>query len=254
MTPAPARFEVLGVRIDAIELRDAVETIDDWIRTRRRDYVVLTGAHGIVEMQRDEQLRRINNAAGLVTPDGMPVVWIGRRLGHRRIEKVYAPDLMRAVLELGLERGYRHFLYGGDQGLVDALQRSLAARYPGVLVVGAHSPPFRPLTADEEPAVADLINRSACDIVWVGLGCPKQERWMARFRPLLDAPVLVGVGAGFDFLAGRKPEAPRWIKHSGLEWLFRMISEPRRLWPRYSRVIPRFLWGLALEELRRLAP
>jgi N-acetylglucosaminyldiphosphoundecaprenol N-acetyl-beta-D-mannosaminyltransferase len=247
------RFAIGGVRIDAIRLADAIETIDAWVRERRRDYVVLTGAHGVVEMQRDEELRAINNAAGLVTPDGMSVVWVGRLRGFRQIEKVYAPDLMRGVFAHGVQRGYRHFLYGGDEGVADLLAGKLRAAYTGIDVVGTHCPPFRPLTEEETADVAAGINASRADIVWVGIGCPKQERWMARFRPLLDASVLVGVGAGFDFLAGAKAEAPAWIKYSGFEWLFRLAFEPRRLWPRYSEVVPGFLRLALAEELTRLA-
>lgn len=245
-------FEIGRVRINAVRVADAVAVIDSWIRDHRRDYVVLTGAHGIVEMQVDEELRAINNAAGLVTPDGMPVVWIARWRGVGPIEKVYAPDLMRAVFSRGLERGYRHFLYGGGEGVADCLAQGLRDRYPGILVAGTNCPPFRTLSDDEVVRVAQTINDSGADIVWVGLGCPKQERWMARFRPLLDAPALVGVGAGFDFLSGSKPEAPVWLKYSGLEWLFRLASEPRRLWPRYSRVVPGMLRLALTEELHRL--
>jgi N-acetylglucosaminyldiphosphoundecaprenol N-acetyl-beta-D-mannosaminyltransferase len=255
----PPEFYVAGVRIHAIRVADVVSTIDAWVGGGRRDYIVLTGAHGVVEMQSDPELRAINNRAGLTTPDGMPLVWIGRRKGFTAIEKVYAPDIMTAVFEHGVSRGYKHYFYGGDEGVADMLSRGLSARFPGIRIVGTFCPPFRPLEAAEVADVSDRINRAGPDIVWVGIGCPKQEKWMHQFRPLLHAAALVGVGAGFDFLSGRKPLAPRVIQRSGFEWLYRMVSEPKRLWPRYSRVVPRFLYLAAADYFasrteRRSAP
>jgi N-acetylglucosaminyldiphosphoundecaprenol N-acetyl-beta-D-mannosaminyltransferase len=251
---SPPEFLVAGARIHAIRVPDAVSVMDEWISTKRLDYIVLTGAHGIVEMQSDPKLLEINNRAGLTTPDGMPVVWLGRLKGHRNIEKVYAPDIMEETFRVGVSRGYRHFLYGGNEGVADELSRKLQERYPGIQVVGTFCPPFQPLTESEAVRIAGLINGADPHIVWVGLGCPKQDHWMHRFRPLLRAPVLIGVGAGFDFLSGRKPLAPRWIQRSGFEWLYRMLSEPRRLWPRYSRVVPRFLYLVLLDWLGRRGP
>jgi len=250
-TPLPS-FDVAGVRIHAVDLDTAMREIDDWIRTRHRDYVVLIGAHGVVEMQYDEELRRINNAAGLATPDGMSVVWVGWASGHWNTEKVYAPDIMGRAFEDGVQRGYRHFLYGGTEGVAERLKEILEREFPGIQVVGTHFPPFRPLDEDEADEVAAKINSAEPDIVWCGLGCPKQDRWMARFRDKLDAPVLIGVGAGFDFLSGAKPLAPYWIQRSGFEWLFRLASEPRRLWRRYSRVVPLFCWFVLRDQLRKL--
>jgi N-acetylglucosaminyldiphosphoundecaprenol N-acetyl-beta-D-mannosaminyltransferase len=204
-----------------------------------------------VEMQGDEELRRINHGSGLTTPDGMPVVWLGWRHGHRRTQKVYAPDVMRALFAAGVPRGHRHFLYGGDEGVAGALADRLRAQFPGIEIAGSYCPPFRPLTDEEKADVVARIDGARSDVVWVGLGCPKQERWMADFRPRLAASVLIGVGAGFDFLAGRKPLAPVWVQRSGFEWLFRLASEPRRLWPRYSRIVPRFLAAIARDEVRR---
>jgi N-acetylglucosaminyldiphosphoundecaprenol N-acetyl-beta-D-mannosaminyltransferase len=245
------RFFVAGAKIDAVRLRDTIDRMDSWIRSRHRDYIVLTGAHGVVEMQADPELMAINNRAGLTTPDGMPIVWLGRAAGHRRIEKVYAPDIMNAEFAVSVERGHKHFLYGGRPGIADQLQRVLEQRFPAIRIVGTYCPPFRALTDAEVTQIAATIDASEADIVWCGLGCPKQERWMAQFRPLLSAPVLIGVGAGFDFLAGEKPVAPLWIQRSGFEWLFRMLSEPRRLWPRYSRVVPKFLYYVARDAARR---
>jgi N-acetylglucosaminyldiphosphoundecaprenol N-acetyl-beta-D-mannosaminyltransferase len=245
------RFEVAGVAIDAVTLRETVDLIDSWIQQGRRDYIVLTGAHGVVEMQDDPELREINNRAGLITPDGMPVVWLGRARGFARTEKVYAPGIMNLEFELGVLRGHRHYLYGGKPGVAERLAARLRSRFPGIQIAGLHCPPFRPLTEAEEQQLVQEIDGSGAHIVWCGLGCPKQEKWMARFRPWLAAPVLIGVGAGFDFLSGDKPLAPRWIQSSGLEWAYRALSEPRRLGPRYAKVVPRFLYHVAADSLRR---
>ena len=248
----PRRFEVAGVKIDAVTLRETVDRMHDFIRTGRREYIVLTGAHGVVEMQTDPELREINNRAALTTPDGMPLVWLGRAHGFREIEKVYAPDIMNLEFSLSVERAHKHFLYGGKPGVADELTRRLRARFRGISITGSYCPPFRPLDAREEADVVQRINASNADIVWCGLGCPKQEKWMARFRPQLNAAVLIGVGAGFDFLAGERPLAPAWIKHSGLEWAYRALSEPRRLGPRYARVVPSFVYYAARSELGRV--
>jgi N-acetylglucosaminyldiphosphoundecaprenol N-acetyl-beta-D-mannosaminyltransferase len=246
-----ARFEVAGVAIDAVSLSDAVARMAEWIQEGRRDYIVLTGAHGVVEMQDDAGLREINNRAGMVTADGMPLVWIGRARGFARIEKVSSPIMARAF-ESGITRGHRHFLYGGGPGVAERLAERARRRYPGIEIVGTHCPPFRALTAPEEQALVQAINASGADIVWCGLGCPKQERWMARFRPKLEASVLIGVGAAFDFLSGDKAHAPQWVQHAGLEWAYRALSEPRRLGARYARVVPRFAYYAATDEIRRV--
>ena len=245
-----SHFYVAGVRIDAVRVQDTIDRMHLWIQEGRKEYVVLTGAHGVVEMQNDPELLRINNAAGLTTPDGMPIVWLGRVAGCAEIEKVYGPEIMLAEFSVSAARGHRHFFYGGREGVADKLKRVLEQRFHGIEIVGTYCPPFRPLTKFEVGDVAATINASGASIVWCGLGCPKQERWMAQFRPLLEAPVLIGVGAGFDFIAGEKPIAPRWVQRSGFEWLFRMAIEPNRLWPRYSRVVPRFIYYVARDSIR----
>jgi N-acetylglucosaminyldiphosphoundecaprenol N-acetyl-beta-D-mannosaminyltransferase len=184
--------------------------------------------HTVLECHDAPDLAAIVNQAGMATPDGMPLVWLGRLRGHP-VERVYGPDLMLAVCERGQARGYRHFFYGGAEGVAETLAARLRARFPRLLVAGSYCPPFRPLTAAEEREVAAQINASGADIVWVGLGTPKQDYWVARFRPLLTAPVLIAVGAAFDFHAGRVRQAPRWMQRAGLEWLFRLTQDPRRL-------------------------
>jgi N-acetylglucosaminyldiphosphoundecaprenol N-acetyl-beta-D-mannosaminyltransferase len=234
-----------------VDVDRTVATIAGWIAKAERRYIVLTGAHGVVELQHDQSLRAVYDAAGLVVPDGMPLVWLARWHGFHAVTKVTGAPLMDAVIRHGIPLGYRHFLYGGGPGLAERLANRLELRHPGVRIVGTLSPPFGDIDDALASAHVDRIQKSACDLVWVGLGCPKQERWMARFRPRLDCPVLVGVGAAFDFLAGTKPNAPDWVRESGFEWLFRLASEPRRLWPRYSRVVPQFLAIAARDALGR---
>jgi N-acetylglucosaminyldiphosphoundecaprenol N-acetyl-beta-D-mannosaminyltransferase len=243
------RLNVLGVGVSAINMAMALTRIEDWIATRRQCYVCITGVHGVMESQRDPGLRRIHNAAGMVTPDGMPLVWLLWAGGHGYADRVYGPDLMVSVLARSVDRGYRHFLYGSSEATLARLQANLRARFPGLDIVGAHSPPFRALTAEEDAAVVEMINAARPDIVWVGLSTPKQERWMAEHRDRLEAPVLVGVGAALDFHAGIVRQAPRFMQRGGLEWLFRLTMEPRRLWRRYLRNNPAFLLRLSGQKL-----
>jgi len=177
----------------------------------------------------------------MVTPDGIPMVWMGRLNGKHWMKRVYGPDLMLAVCQESLGKGYRHYFYGGDEGVPELLAAKLEQRFPGLQVVGTYSPPFRALTPQEDKDIVQMINRTDPDIVWVGLSTPKQERWMAAHIDKLNAPVLIGVGAAFDFHAGLKKQAPLWMQRSGLEWFFRMVTEPRRLGPRYLRNNPRFI-------------
>lgn len=246
------RVDVLGVGVSAINLDDAVTAIRGWTAEGRRTYVCVTGVHGVMESQDDPALRAIHNGAGLVTPDGMPLVWLLKRAGHRGADRVYGPDLMAAVFAAThTGDGPAHFLYGSTPEVLKRLAGTLRARFPGCRIAGMWSPPFRPLTDDETAAAVARINASGAGIVWVGLGTPKQERWMAAHRPHLTAPVLIGVGAAFDFHAGLKRQAPRIIQRSGLEWLFRLATEPRRLWRRYATNNPRFVVRIAGQLLRR---
>jgi N-acetylglucosaminyldiphosphoundecaprenol N-acetyl-beta-D-mannosaminyltransferase len=226
---------ILGVVVSPIAMGDALRAIEGWVAARTPTYVTVTPAHAVMDAYRDPDLRRIFNAAGLTTPDGMAIVWLLRLRGHRKVGRVYGPDLLLEVCRAGLEKGYRHYLFGGEAGVAEALGRKLIERYPGLQVVGTWSPAFDPATDPEDRASVERINGARPDIVWVGLGTPKQERWMAAHLGVVAAPVMVGVGAAFDFLSGRKPQAPRWMQRIGMEWFFRLASEPRRLWPRYRQ-------------------
>ena len=235
------RVNVLGVGVSAVSMQQALDTIAGWVEAREPHYVCVSGVHGVMESHRDETLRRIHNAAGLVTPDGMPLAWLGRAFGGAHVQRVYGPDLMLACCSAFAARGYRHFFYGGAAGVPERLAARLGERIPSLEVAGCYSPPFRALTADEDDALVRQINDSAADIVWVGLSTPKQERWMHAHVARLAAPALIGVGAAFDFHAGMKRQAPRWMQRSGMEWLFRLATEPRRLWRRYLRNNPEFV-------------
>lgn len=240
-------MNVLGIGVSQVDLASARAIIDGWIERGERQYVCVTGVHGVMESQRDQGLRRIHNAAGLVVPDGMPLVWLSRMAGSCRVGRVYGPDLMLACCEPAGRR--RHFFYGGAAGVAEQLAARLRQRFPELVVAGTLSPPFRALTEAESQEVIQCINRTSPDIVWVGLSTPKQEQWMAAQRDRLEAPVLIGVGAAFDFHAGLKRQAPRWMQRSGLEWLFRLLSEPRRLWRRYLLNNPVFVWRVLLQQL-----
>jgi N-acetylglucosaminyldiphosphoundecaprenol N-acetyl-beta-D-mannosaminyltransferase len=244
-----ARLDVLGVHVSAVNIPIAIAEIDRWVRHGYRSYVTLTGVHGVMESVRNESILRAHNAAGLVLPDGMPLVWLLWHGGFRLADRVYGPDLMLALFNHSQRTGYRHFLYGATSAALALLKAVLERKFPAARIVGAHPPPFRPAGADEDEAVIEMINASAADIIWVGLSTPKQELWMTRLRPRLSAPVLIGVGAAFDFHAGLVRQAPRWAQRSGLEWAFRTVMEPRRLAKRYLRNNPTFLARLAAEKL-----
>jgi N-acetylglucosaminyldiphosphoundecaprenol N-acetyl-beta-D-mannosaminyltransferase len=235
------RGDVLGVGVSAITMEDAIATLERWIGEGRREYVCVTGVHGVMESQRSEAIRRIHNGAGMVTPDGMPIVWLLRLAGHKYADRVYGPDLMRLLLRHSETRGYTHYLYGASESTLLRLQSRLATEYVGAQIVGAYSPPFRDVSDAEDKCIVEKINHANPDIVWIGLSTPKQECWMAAHRSLLDARVLIGVGAAFDFLAGTVKQAPRVIQRSGFEWLYRLCLEPRRLWKRYAVNNSRFI-------------
>lgn len=249
-SPHYPRVDVLGVAVSAITMTQAVDAIGTWIACRTPHYVCVTGVHGVMECVRDDELRGIHERAGLVTPDGMPLVWLARHSGHPHVERVYGPDLMLEVLQQSTRRGWRHFFYGGAPLVAQQMAARLQSRFPALDVVGVYAPPFGPMTADEDDAIVQQINATGPDIVWVGLSTPKQERWMAAHIGRLSAQVLVGVGAAFDFHAGVKRQAPRWMQRSGLEWAFRLLNEPRRLGPRYLVNNPAFVWRLAVRWVR----
>jgi N-acetylglucosaminyldiphosphoundecaprenol N-acetyl-beta-D-mannosaminyltransferase len=235
------RVNVLGVGISVLNLRTALDAIASAVRDRRKGYICVTGVHGVMEAQEDDGFKQILNGAFLCTPDGMPMVWAGKLDGHREMTRVYGPDLMLDVCAWSETSGCRHFFYGGADGVAELLAQKLKTRFPRLQVAGTFTPPFRRLNADEEQKLAEQIATSKPDILWVGLSTPKQEKFMVEFLPRLDVTLMVGVGAAFDFHSGRTRQAPRWMQRSGLEWFYRLCSEPRRLGRRYLRNNPLFV-------------
>ena len=242
-------FRVLGVSVDTVQIPDVIELMERWIAARSTShFIAFTGMHGITEALRDPSIKQILNSADLVAADGMPLVWLARWHGWVMRRRVYGPELMETFCSKTGPR-YRHYLYGGGPGVADRLADVLKQRY-GVLIVGTYSPPFRPLTEDENVEVDRRIQAVAPDVVWVGLSTPKQERWMHEHRSRLGVPVAAGVGAAFDFIAGTAKQAPAWMQEAGIEWFFRLTHEPRRLWRRYLIQGSNFVWNVSLELLR----
>ncbi|OLC95799.1 MAG: hypothetical protein AUH86_11145 [Acidobacteria bacterium 13_1_40CM_4_58_4] len=241
---------MLGVRVDAVDILKVITTMEQWIcEGDGCHFIAVTGMHGVMEAQHNPGFKDVLNAADLVVPDGMPLVWLGRAYGHALRRRVYGPELMLAFCKRSTANAYRHFFYGGKPGVAKKLAEILAQRFPGISVAGTYSPAFRPLTAEEDEKVVALINAAAADVVWVGLSTPKQERWMSEHRNCLRTPVLVGVGAAFDINSGVARQAPRWMRENGLEWLFRLLQEPRRLWWRYLGYGSEFVFSVLLDSL-----
>ena len=245
-TPPP-RVNVLGVGISVLNLKSAVATLAAALAQGQRGYVTITGVHGVIESQEDPKLLEIHNASLLSTPDGMPMVWMGRIRGHPDMDRVYGPDLMEHLMAWSQNSGATHYFFGGNTGVAQELKAKLEQRFPGVRILGTYTPPFRPLNEEEWTVLSQELDRLQPDFFWVGLSTPKQERFMAAHASRLNTKILLGVGAAFDFHAGRVVQAPRWIQRSGLEWLFRLSKDFRRLWPRYSRIVPLFLLRATLQ-------
>ena len=241
------RFYILNVGISAIDMDDACLFIEDAVSKKERKYICVCPVSTIIGCNRNEKVLKSVNSADLATPDGMAVAWIGRMLGHKNIRRVYGPDLMQNICDISVKKGYRNYFYGAIQDTLNKLQEKLSNKYPELIISGSFSPPFRQLTKEEDNKIVEEINRSDSDIVWVGLGSPKQDVWMYEHRGRINAPVMIGVGAAFDFLAGTKTQAPRWLRENGFEWLFRLITEPKRLWRRYLIDCPLFVYYLLVE-------
>ena len=238
---AGKRVNVLGVGISVLNLRTALAAIAAAVRERRKGYICVTGVHGVMEAQDDDGFKKILNAAFLCTPDGMPMVWAGKLDGQREMSRVYGPDLMLDVCAWSETSGAKHFFYGGADGVAELLAQKLKEKFPKLQVAGTFTPPFRALNETEVKSLQAQISAAQPDILWVGLSTPKQEKFMAEFLPKLDVTLMLGVGAAFDFHTGRVAQAPRWMQRSGLEWFYRLCSEPRRLGKRYLRNNPLFV-------------
>jgi N-acetylglucosaminyldiphosphoundecaprenol N-acetyl-beta-D-mannosaminyltransferase len=247
------QVNVLGVGIHAVDMQSAAVFLDTVIREGGKGYVCLTGVHGIMEASRDPGLKSIFAKALLVAPDGMPTVWIGRIQGFGTIQRVFGPDLMIDIIGRTEFRTRTHFLCGGEPGVAEKLRENLLQRFPWIRISGTYSPPFRPMSGAEESELKAKVRSSRPDIIWVGLSTPKQERFMARYLPVLDTQLMIGVGAAFLFHTGMLKDSPDWVKHAGLQWLHRLLQEPSRLWKRYLVNNPRFIFCalLQLTGLRR---
>ena len=232
-----------------LPLDEAVLIIDRWVEEGSKQCVCVAPVSTIVSCQENNAYKEVVNNASMVTPDGMPIVWLGKRAGHRHVGRTYGPDLMREVCNRGQSRGYKHYLLGGTEDTSQKLEMALKRDYPQINIVGRFVPPFQD-TFTEDIQLIDQINEADPDIVWVGLGAPKQDFWISQYRDKIHAPIMVGVGAAFDYVSGVKPQAPPWMQRSGLEWFFRLCSEPRRLWKRYLVGNTKFLWLLAKSSLK----
>jgi N-acetylglucosaminyldiphosphoundecaprenol N-acetyl-beta-D-mannosaminyltransferase len=252
------KCRILGTEIAITDYNGAMDAMDDLVERREPGIVCAVAVHAVTVGYDDPEMRKSLQRATLVLPDGMPVVWAAKLLGERLEDRVYGPELMLRYCDRCALQGHRVWLYGGrDQGSLAQLALNLRRRYPGIEIVGGYSPPFGPLTPEEEAKVVTQINSARPDVLWVGTGVPRQEKWMARMRDRLEVPVMCGVGAAFDFHAGRVSQAPRWMQERGLEWIYRIAQEPRRLLPRYLYFNPRFVmafaWQLFAERRHRSA-
>ncbi len=250
MQDSPSRMNVLGTPVGALNMDSAVDLITGWLEEDARcRYVCVTDVHCVMQAHARPEVREAYKRAAVCVPDGMPLTWVGRLRGNREMNRVYGPDLMLRLLALAPQRGYRNVFLGGASGVADELKNAMIRRFPGLQVVGTHSPPYRALSSEEKQDLVEALNHLRPDLIWVGLGAPKQDLFMAEYHGLLKCKVMIGVGAAFDFHTGRVPQAPRWMMGAGLEWLYRLCVEPRRLGPRYLRHNPAFLWHIVLQQL-----
>ena len=245
---------VLGTKVSLVQIPDLIGEMEQYIGAARARgparYAVLTNINCVMSAHRNPAYRHTLNRADWAVADGMSLVWVARWQGAKNMRRrCYGPEIFAAFCERAQQRGWKFYLYGGAQGVAEKLAGVLCQKYPGLQIAGWDSPPFRPLTPEEDATACERINASGADVVWVGLGSPKQDIWMADHAAMLRAPVLVGVGAAFDFFTGRVTQAPRWMREHGLEWLFRFFADPRRLWHRYLVYNPWFAWLLLLESL-----
>jgi N-acetylglucosaminyldiphosphoundecaprenol N-acetyl-beta-D-mannosaminyltransferase len=238
---------LLGISVEALNMELTLKRIAHELKVRRKGYICMAGVHGIMEAYRDPQLASIYASSTMTVPDGTPTVWVGRWQGHKRMQRVAGPDLMLEVFRRQEFAGYTHFLYGGEEHVAEQLRERFTRSYPWAHIVGTCTPPFRDLNAEEERSLIARIRELKPDIIWVGISTPKQERFMHRYLRLLDTTLMFGVGAAYDFHTGRIQDAPQWIKTIGMQWMHRLLQDPRRLWKRYLRNNPAFLWHIALQ-------
>ncbi len=248
--------KLLGISVEALDMEGTLSRIATELAARRKGYICMAGVHGIMEAQRDAELAGIYASSRITLPDGTPTVWVGRWQGHKGMQRVAGPDLMREVFRRKEFASCTHFLYGGEEHVAEQLREQFTNQYPWARITGTYTPPFRDLNAEEEESLIAQVRNLKPDIIWVGISTPKQERFMYRYLHRLDTTLMFGVGAAYDFHTGRIQDAPQWIKTIGMQWLHRLMQDPRRLWKRYLRNNPAFLWHIALQlsGLRQYPP
>ena len=240
--------DVLGVRIDLVQIPKVLEIVSGWIENKEQGkYIVVSNAYDVVVCRRDPRIKNAVNSSALTVSDGISLVLLARIKGFSVKKRVYGPDLMLNFLKVAQEKGYSSFFYGTTEATLGLLLRHLKSEFPSLKISGCYAPPFGEMTKEEDEKVIALINGAKPDVIWVGLGCPKQQLWMYSHKDAFRVPVMVGVGAAFDFLAGVKPQAPLWIRDNGFEWLFRLVTEPKRLWRRYLIDYPLFVYYVLVE-------
>ena len=244
-------MRIINVKLDEVNLHDTIDIISSWIVNKSPNYICHVPAHAIMSCYEAPELLDIYNSSGLNVPDGMSIVWIMKMAGYKNVDRVYGPDLLLKMCENGLANGIRHYFYGGSPQALEKMIQNIRNMFPGINIVGYNSPPFRELKDYEQEELNAQIIKSNADIVWVGLGSPKQEAWMKQNIKRINGPVMIGVGAAFDFISGNKPQAPKLIQKIGMEWLFRWFSEPRRLFKRYIINYPRFVGLVLIESIKK---
>ncbi len=249
LTPGSVR-NIAGIDFNFLQIRETSGMIDRWRRTGRRAYIALVNPHSVMTARRDSGMGRATDRADLVLPDGIGIILAARMLGYGRHHRVTGPALMLHIADAGRELGLRHFFYGGREGIAESLAQNLSEKYPGLQVAGTFCPPFRQLSESEDQAIVDQINASRADVIWVGMGAPKQEKWMAQHIGRIKATALIGVGAAFDFHSGNMKWAPGWVRKIGCEWAYRLLCEPRRMWRR-NLDSPLFLLTVARQAVSR---
>ncbi len=245
---------VLGIDVDAINMPQALAHVSELLDRRKGGYVCVAGVHGVMEAQDSPQLRSAYTNSDMTIPDGMPLVWVGHSQGYAEMSRVTGPDLMLEIFRRREFEEVTHFLYGGQEGIAEELRDKLMVRFPWIKIVGVATPPFCESIDREQEDFIATINQLKPDIVWVGISCPKQEIFMARHLPRLGSALMFGVGAAFDYHTGRIRDCSEWIKRAGLQWLHRLLQDPRRLWRRYLRTHPRFIWRISLQLLQARKP
>jgi N-acetylglucosaminyldiphosphoundecaprenol N-acetyl-beta-D-mannosaminyltransferase len=244
-------INILDIAIQTTCLRHTIQTITQWIQKKQQHYVCVRDVHGIIQCQKDPFLKQIHNNSGLTVPDGMPLVWIGRMMGYRQMGRVYGPDLMKLLCKQSVKKGFTHCLYGGKTiAQVQAVKEYLEKEYKGIQINGAFCPPFSSFVKFDDNQLLSHLHSNKIDILWIGVGTPKQEYIMAHLKKHTHTNVIIGVGAAFDILLNIQSEAPDWIKHTGFQWLFRAIQNPKRLGKRYMKVVPSFIFLMLRQFLK----